>query len=252
MNLTANIKIVDLSLYLKKEKILIISDIHLGYEESLIHQGYLIPRHQYKDTIERLNNILRKTRPKTVIINGDLKHQFGSILSKEYNDSIRLLESLKKNYKVILIKGNHDKILDIISERVSLKTQLFYNAGNTYIFHGDFMPKDLFFKASKTIIIGHNHPAITIEKNKRLEKYKCFLKGKYKSKSLIIMPSFNTMTTGADIIKEKLQTPLINSIKEFNIYIVEDKVYNFGKVKISFPYLEYIKIYYQDAGSNQD
>ena len=60
------------------------------------------------------------------------------------------------------------------------------------------------------------------------------------------------MTTGADIIKEKLQTPLINSIKEFNIYIVEDKVYNFGKVKISFPYLEDIKIYYQDAGSNQD
>jgi len=231
MNLTNNIEIVDLSLHLKKEKILIISDIHLGYEEALIHQGYLIPRHQYKDTIERLKKILKKTKPKTIIINGDLKHQFGSILNQEYSDSINLLRFIKKNHKVILIKGNHDKILNIIAEKASLKTQLFCNTGNTYIFHGDFIPDDLFFTNSKTIIIGHDHPAITLEKNRRFEKYKCFLKGKYKNKSLIIMPSFNTMTAGTDIIKERLQTPLINNIKEFNIYIIEDKAYNFGKVK---------------------
>ena len=118
-----------------------------------------------------------------------------------------------------------------MSFKASLKTQLFFNTGNTYIFHGDFIPDDLFFTNSKTIIIGHDHPAITLEKNKRFEKYKCFLKGKYKNKSLIIMPSFNTMTAGTDIIKERLQTPLINNIKEFNIYIIEDKAYNFGKVK---------------------
>ncbi len=231
MNLTKEIEIVDLSLYLKKEKILIISDIHLGYEESLIHQGYLIPRHQYKDTLERLNIILEKTKPKIVIINGDLKHQFGSILNQEYKDSINFLEFLKKNYKVILIKGNHDKILNVIAEKVNLKTQLFYNTNNTYIFHGDFIPKDLFFTNSKTIIIGHDHPSITLEKNRRFEKYKCFLKGKYKDKSLIVIPSFNTLAIGTNILKEKLQTPLISNINNFNIYIVEDKVYKFGKVK---------------------
>ena len=62
MNLTKEIEIVDLALLINKNT-LVISDIHLGYEEALIHQGYLIPRHQYKDILERLNNILNKTKP---------------------------------------------------------------------------------------------------------------------------------------------------------------------------------------------
>ena len=230
MNLTKEIEIVDLALLINKNT-LVISDIHLGYEEALIHQGYLIPRHQYKDILERLNNILKKTKPKTIIINGDLKHQFGSILNQEYKDSINFLSYLINKYKVILIKGNHDKILNIIAEKVNLKTQLFYNKGNIYIFHGDFIPKDLFFANSKIIIIGHDHPAISLEKNKRFEKYKCFIKGKYKNKLLIVQPSFNTLTIGTNILKEKMQNPLIKNIKDFEIIIIEDKAYKFGKVK---------------------
>jgi len=230
MNLTKEIEIVDLALLINKNT-LVISDIHLGYEEALIHQGYLIPRHQYKDILERLNNILKKTKPKTIIINGDLKHQFGSILNQEYKDSINFLSYLINKYKVILIKGNHDKILNIIAEKVNLKTQLFYNKGNIYIFHGDFIPKDLFFANSKIIIIGHDHPAISLEKNKRFEKYKCFIKGKYKNKLLIVQPSFNTLTIGTNILKEKMQNPLIKNIKDFEVIIIEDKAYKFGKVK---------------------
>ena len=230
MNLTKEIEIVDLALLINKNT-LVISDIHLGYEEALIHQGYLIPRHQYKDILERLNNILKKTKPKTIIINGDLKHQFGSILNQEYKDSINFLSYLINKYKVILIKGNHDKILNVIAEKVNLKTQLFYNKGNIYIFHGDFIPKDLFFANSKIIIIGHDHPAISLEKNKRFEKYKCFIKGKYKNKLLIVQPSFNTLTIGTNILKEKMQNPLIRNIKDFEVIIIEDKAYKFGKVK---------------------
>ena len=230
MNLTKEIEIVDLALLINKNT-LVISDIHLGYEEALIHQGYLIPRHQYKDILERLNNILNKTKPKTIIINGDLKHQFGSILNQEYKDSINFLSYLINKYKVILIKGNHDKILNVIAEKVNLKTQLFYNKGNIYIFHGDFIPKDLFFANSKIIIIGHDHPAISLEKNKRFEKYKCFIKGKYKNKLLIVQPSFNTLTIGTNILKEKMQNPLIRNIKDFEVIIIEDKAYKFGKVK---------------------
>ena len=230
MNLTKEIEIVDLALLVNK-KILIISDIHFGYEEALIEQGYLIPRHQYKDTLEKINKILKKTKPETIIINGDLKHQFGSILRHEYIDSIDFLNFLKKNHEVILIKGNHDKILDTIAEKVNLKTQLFYKVDNIYIFHGNFIPKDKEFLNAKTIIIGHEHPAITLEKNKRFEKFKCFLKGKYKNKLLIVQPSFNIMTIGTDVTKERIQSPLITNIKDFKIFIVEDKVYDFGKVK---------------------
>lgn len=230
MRLTKEIEIIDLGLLINK-KILVISDIHFGYEDALIEQGYLIPRHQYKDTVERINKILSNVKPKIIIINGDLKHQFGSILKQEYKDSINFLESLLRKYQVILIKGNHDKILSIIAEKVNLKTQLFYSIDDIYICHGDFIPEDLNFIKSKTIIIGHEHPSVTLEKNKRFEKFKCFLKGKYKNKTLIVQPSLNLMTIGTDILKQRLQSPFLKDIKDFEVFIVEDKIYNFGKVK---------------------
>ena len=231
MKLANEIEIVDLSLYPKKEKILIISDIHFGYEDSLIEQGYLIPRHQYKDTLERINKILKKTNPEVIIINGDLKHQFGSILKQEYNDSINFLKFLLKKFRVILIKGNHDKILDAIAEKVNLKTQSHYSINGIYISHGDFIPEGNGFPKAKTIIIGHEHPSVTLEKNKRFEKFKCFLKGKYNNKLLIVQPSFNLLTIGTDILKQRLQSPFLKDIKDFEVFIVEDKIYDFGKVK---------------------
>jgi hypothetical protein len=229
MNLAKNIKIVDLALLINK-KILILSDIHFGYEDSLIEQGYLIPRHQYEDTLKKVKNILKQTNPKTIIINGDLKHQFGSILKQEFNDSVNFLKFLQKKYKIILIKGNHDKILNIIADKVNLKTQDYCLIEDTYIFHGDFIPEDNDFKKAKTIIIGHEHPAISLQNNMRYEKYKCFLKGKYKNKTLIVQPSLNLLTIGTDVLKEKIQSPLIKNIEKFEVFVSEDKVYNFGKI----------------------
>ena len=87
---------------------------------------------------------------------------------------------------------------------------------------------------TKVIIIGHEHPAITIKDEVRTETYKCFLKGKYKNKTLIILPSFSLVSPGHDVLKSNNHTPYIHNIESFNIYVVEDKIYNFGKVKNLF------------------
>jgi len=49
-----------------------------------------------------------------------------------------------------------------------------------FICHGDSV--DFSFDKIKTIVIGHEHPAITIKEYPRDEKYKCFLIGNYKKK----------------------------------------------------------------------
>ena len=56
MNITPNIQIIDLGLYLKKEKTLILSDIHIGYEASLNKQGIFVPRLMFKELTKRLEN----------------------------------------------------------------------------------------------------------------------------------------------------------------------------------------------------
>ena len=93
--------------------------------------------------------------------------------------------------------------------------------------------ENLDFFNSNTIIIGHEHPAISISKNSRSETFKCFLIGKYKNKNLIVMPSFNILIEGSNILKEKLLSPFLkkSNLDDFEIYVVADKIYNFGKLK---------------------
>ena len=94
MKINDNLEIIDLALYLKKEKALIISDMHIGYEESLNKQGILIPKFQFKETLERLTKIFSKVNPKIIILNGDFKHEFGTISDSEWKDTLKILDFL--------------------------------------------------------------------------------------------------------------------------------------------------------------
>ena len=87
-------------------------------------------------------------------------------------------------------------------------------------------------KKAKTIVIGHEHPAIGFRRQGRIEKFKCFLRGKYKKQDLIVMPSFCLATEGSDVTKEKLLSPYLKQkLDNFEVFVVADKVYGFGKIK---------------------
>lgn len=233
MSKNSNIQIKDLALYLKKEQILIIGDIHLGYEESLSQRGILVPRFQLEETLKRLEKILNKLKVKEVVITGDLKHEFGKILNTESRDTLQFLDFLLKNYKVTIIKGNHDTVLTYIAQKRNIELKQYYKINDIFVCHGDKLIENLDFFSSNTIIIGHEHPAISISKNSRQETFKCYLMGKYKDKELIVMPSFNVLIEGSDILKEKLLSPFLkkSNLDNFEVHVVADKIYNFGKLK---------------------
>ncbi len=80
--------------------------------------------------------------------------------------------------------------------------------------------------------MGHEHPAISIKDGPRTEIFKCFLAGKWKKYNLIAQPSFNLVTEGTDILKEKILSPLLKqNLRNFDVFVVADKVYNFGKLR---------------------
>ena len=228
-----NIEFRDISIYLKKEKALVISDMHLGFEEALNKQGFLVPRFQFKETIERLRKIFKNIEINEIVLNGDFKHEFGTISDTEWKDSLRMIDFLSENCKKLtIVKGNHDKIIGPIAIRRNIKPVLGYKLGDNYFCHGDLIPNDFEFHEAKNIIIGHEHPAISLRKIGRTETYKCFLVGKFKSKNLIVMPSFNLVVEGSDVLKEKMLSPFLKQgIKYFNVYVVGDKIYDFGKLK---------------------
>lgn len=233
MKIIPGIEIKGKSLWLPKQKILIIADLHLGYEEAMNERGVLAPRTMFAEMRKEILELL-KLKPKTIIINGDLKHEFGKISRQEWKDAGDILELLGKNKrKIILIKGNHDVILGQIAKRKNIEAKDFFILGDICITHGHKIFLECFDKRVKTIIIGHEHPSISLEEGVKKEKYKCFLLGKYKNKKLIVMPSFFTIFEGSDVSREKLFSPFLkrNSIRNFYVFIVGDKIYRFGKLK---------------------
>ncbi len=266
MKVADNIDIIDLALCIKGH--LILSDSHIGFEEALNKQGILVPRFQFESIIKRLDHILLKSKGKKIdkiIINGDVKHEFGKISEQEWRHTLKLLDYLSKHCnEIILIKGNHDIILGPIARKRNVKVLDYYligidekspmkkesmvkksinklsfkklkiknNKKNILIIHGDKIPDKNLLKDTNTIIIGHEHPAVSIKEGPRVELFKCFLKGKYQNKDLIVQPSFNLVTEGTDITKERLLSPFLQqNLGNFEVFVVADRVYRFGKLK---------------------
>jgi len=231
-----NLEIVDLGLLLKQGKILVFADFHIGYEEALNRQGILVPRFQFKDVIKRLGKIfseLKKIKIKKIIINGDIKHEFGKISEQEWRETLKLLDFLAKFCdEIILVKGNHDTIIGPIAKKRNVSVVDYCFAGDVLITHGHRIPNKNILKKAKTIVIGHEHPAISLREDVRIERFKCFLKGKYKRKNLVVIPSFCLATEGTDVLKEKLLSPFLDqNLRNFEISVVADKIYDFGKLK---------------------
>jgi len=237
MQIHKSLEIIDLSLFHTSSKTLIIPDVHIGYEEALNKQGILIPRIQFNEIMKNIEIIIKKIKKKykrinQVIILGDLKHEFGTISETEWRHTLKFLDYLSKHTeKIILLKGNHDKILGPIAKKRDLEIVDEFIIDNILLTHGDTLPT--IPKPIKTIIIGHEHCAISLKDGARVEKFKCFIKGRYKKFNLIATPSFNPIIEGTDLTKEALLSPFLknSNIKNFNVYITADKIYNFGKLK---------------------
>ena len=256
MEIITGVEAIGNSLWFPMEKTLVIGDIHLGYEESLAKRGVMVPRIQFKETIKNIEEILKQVKPNLIIINGDLKHEFGNISDQEWLDTSRFVDVLNKSCKKILIvKGNHDKVLGPIAKRKGVKFVDYYcfNIGmekpygfsfkdflkpsgrqvnSVCILHGDVDIKDLVVKKSDLLVIGHEHPAITLEEGPKREKFKCFLLKNFGKQKLIVMPSFLPIIEGTNVKRERFLSPYLQgNLDRFEVFVVGDKVYKFGKLK---------------------
>ncbi len=257
MKLLPNIEIADLALYL--DSTLVIGDVHIGYEEALNKQGILVPRLQFEEIITRMERIFAKLKGRIIeriIVNGDLKHEFGTISEQEWRNTLKFLDLLAKHCnEIILIKGNHDTIIGPIAGKRNVKVMDYYiiNAitekhnnkdsiikksikkiknNKILVCHGDKIPSKDTIKEASAILISHEHPAVSLKECPRVENFKCFLKGKYKGKSLIVLPSFNPIVEGTDVLRDNILSPFLKqNLDNFEAFVVEDKVYGFGKLK---------------------
>jgi putative SbcD/Mre11-related phosphoesterase len=235
IEIASGIQAVQLALYVPADDCMIFSDLQLGLEEHYSSQGMLVPQFNFKEIKKKLESIFEiKTKVSKIVLNGDTKHGFGKASNQEWREIMKLFELLSLHTKeIILIKGNHDIALEPIARFAKLKLEkegLLLKNSHIYVCHGHEIPNNLNFQQAKTIVIGHDHPAIELKEGATKQKFKCFLAGKFEDKNLIVLPSFNFASIGSDPRKEALSPFLKQDLGNFNAWLIEDTVYNFGKL----------------------
>ena len=217
------------------KKILAVGDLHLGYEEALNRGGVFVSRKMYEEMIEEFDEVFERVgEVDEIVLLGDVKHVFGKILRQEWDDVLNLFDYfLKRSAKIVVVKGNHDKIIGpIVSKRERVEVKDFYIVKEFCFLHGDRDFEESCGKAIRCWIAGHGHPAVKLKEGLKVEKYKCFLVGRYCGREVVLMPSFFAYSEGSDPRENNLRYPWKFSLGKFDVKIVSEglKVLDFGKL----------------------
>jgi putative SbcD/Mre11-related phosphoesterase len=233
------LQFIDLALFLPQTQTLVIADLHLGIEEALCREGVFVPRGHFARVQQRLERILQALHVSAqnplarLVINGDLRHQFGPLSQAESQETQQLLSWLSSQTEdIILVSGNHDGDLAHLAQRFPQCTVTSaHREAHCWIVHGDEIiaaPKEI-----EWTVIGHEHPAVSLRDpiTARTEVYKSFLV--CKEQKLIVLPSFNQLIRGSDLTKEAPLSPYLNNLQNFSVYPVSDTgaIYSFGPLR---------------------
>ncbi len=217
-----------------RRKILVVGDLHLGYEEILNKTGVFVSRKIFEEIIKELDEVFLKIgQIDEVILLGDVKDDFGSIMKQEWKQVGDLVEYLgKKSERVIVVKGNHDKIIEPLLKNKGVELKDYYVFEDFCFLHGDRDFPEIYDKNIKYWIIGHGHPAVKLSDNTKVEKFKCYLEGDYKKKKIIIVPSFFEGNLGSDPRENDLGFVWKFNLDKFNVKIIGKnlEVLDFGKL----------------------
>ena len=218
------------ALFIEEIEVLVIADLHIGIEYELYESGINIPS-QVKEISKIIENLIRKTRAKKLVILGDLKHKVPGMSWQELKDIPRFLTQLSSKVEVIVCKGNHDdQIEKIIPEGIKIHGTRGFKIKNFGFFHGHTWPsKELM--TCDYLIMAHSHPRIEfkdkfdykmiesvwvkgkIDQEKIKKRYKLKKTGKLE---VIIMPAFNRLLGGTSVNVKRKSDELLGPLLKNN------------------------------------
>jgi putative SbcD/Mre11-related phosphoesterase len=146
-----------------KERVLVLGDLHIGWEVTLAQQGIHVPSQTTK-MLERLKKIVLDEKPSRVVMLGDVKHSVTGAELEEWRDVPEFFEKLLKLVpSVQVISGNHDGNLEPLTpSQVELMGSTGIALWDRFgLLHGHAWPSPEIL-GCETLILGHLHPAVTL------------------------------------------------------------------------------------------
>lgn len=215
------------ALLMPAEGLLAVADLHLGYEGLLQQKGVSIPRRQKSIMLEMFARVLDKHSPETILVNGDLKHNFSRNLDDEWMEVKDVLRFLTDRVKLVVVRGNHDNYLSTILGDMGIQLRKSYRAGGYTFTHGHWN-----VKTKGAVVIGHEHPAIKLRDSVGATvSLPAFVVGM----DIIVLPAMSPLAIGVDVSSRPYLSPILNSkdIRDARVIGVDDKdgLLDFGRVR---------------------
>ncbi len=231
----------DLGIYIEGLDMLVVADLHIGYEGALQEQGIYLPITSYPKMKQAIERMQQATQAQNILIDGDLKHEFGGASRQEWRETLDLLSFLKKKFEEIrVVRGNHDNYLIPILKKEKIELYDPHYREDSYLFmHGHKQSSEVYDEDVETVILGHEHPAITFREEFGVKrKFKAILYRETDLVSIIVLPVLSPLMTGNEmngIERNKLLSPYLKQaeIQEFIPIIVDQEagVYKFPRLK---------------------
>ena len=183
------------------KKSLVITDLHLGFENALtLNNVFLGKNKTVTEITKEIELIINKTKPDSLILLGDIKSSINSITKTEWETVPAFFENITKLIDTILVPGNHDANIEkLIPNGITLASSKGIIVDDILLTHGHTMPTENFSEVN-AIIMGHIHPVFFQEGSLingervwvtvRCEKHKIF-SSRSGEIEITILPSFN-------------------------------------------------------------
>jgi len=216
--------------YCREDDALAIADLHLGYEATLQAEHVAIPRFQLQPMLEKLDKLLQRFDPGTVIINGDLKHEFSHNENQEWDEVEVLLDSLSGR-DVVVVRGNHDNYLQTILSMRSIRLvethaisegRIVFQHGHLRVMH-----------SASFRIFGHEHPVIRFrDEVGAAVQLPCFLYDE--ANRFLVIPAFSPLASGTNVIspESSFMNPWLRTLdlSGARVFAVHEDLMDFGTV----------------------
>ncbi len=242
MEIERGLHALGFSLYIEELNALVVADLHLGYEQALEESGIFLPAVQYKFIKEFIVNALRESGADKLIVLGDVKHEFGSALRQEWNETLDLFATMRgMGVEAHVVRGNHDNFLIPVLKRLNVPLHDPYFKLDDHLFaHGHKeLPLDAWSGGVSRVVIAHEHPAVILRDELGVSvKLKCFLVGRHEGIPLVVVPALSPLMPGSEInvTNVKLLSPILRRVDldSMRVYVVDlnTGIYDFGTVHL--------------------
>lgn len=205
--------------YIRKYRILILADVHIGFEEDVSLRGGYLPRFQLKNALRILEEAFSSVSVESVVFAGDIKHLFNTLGRLEKTELLELLTYVRKHVNnIVVVRGNHDNFLSIMKRWVDFELVDKYMVTPYIVIHGHRdLGEELGSQSWEYMIMGHEHPSIALRDPVGIVgKFSCFLVGDMAmaNRKVIVLPAVGAYQTGSKVSLSR-ETYLSPILKEY-------------------------------------